>query len=187
MIIINKGKNVVISSFLVGIIVVAILGISYAYFTSGISGGETASTIETTAGKMQVAFAGGNNIVLENIYPRTEEWVTKIFTITGNNTTELEMKYKLSLVVQNNTFTTNALKLNLTSTNTNSNGVVVNGTTKNLTTGPSTIDLGTGYFNTANGAIHTYVIKIYFPNTSEDQNINQKKQFASYVAIESIQ
>lgn len=184
----SKSKKTLISTILVAILVVAILGISYAYFTAGISGGESASTIQTTAGKMEIAFAGGNRIEVNNIYPRSTEWITKTFTLTGTNTTDLQMKYKLSLVVESNTFSSNALKIILSSNNTNSNGQVIsNNITKFIPNGASTIELGNGYFELGEGKIHTYVLKLYFPDTGSNQNADQQKQFSSHIAIDAIQ
>ena len=43
---------------------------------------------------------------LRIIYPKDDVWATKTITVTGNNTTDAEMYYKLTLVVDSNTFKT---------------------------------------------------------------------------------
>lgn len=89
-----------------------ILGLSYAYFTANITGSETGTTISAGGGIMYMTFDGGNNITMNNIYPRSEAWGTKIFTVTGNNTTDLNMAYSLYLEVEENTFNDHAMQYN---------------------------------------------------------------------------
>ena len=81
------------------------IGATYAFFTAGLSS-ETSTTIRADAGTMNIVYDGGANINLSGIYPRDEVWATKDITVTGNNTTDAEMYYKLTLVVDSNTFKT---------------------------------------------------------------------------------
>lgn len=163
--------------------ILIMVGATYAYFTASTTGGETASTINTTAGKMTIAFSNSSgNITLDNIYPKSDAWATKTFVLTGNNNTDLDMIYKLSLVVNNNTFSANALTYQLTATNTSSNGEVV---TSSGYLNNSNVNLGTGYFKTGSNLKHSYTLKIYFKKTSENQNVDQQKSFAGYVKIEA--
>lgn len=183
----KKNKNI-ISVSLVALMVITILGVSYAYFTANLTGTETASTISVTAGKMEIAFSGGNNIVVKNISPSNDPIGTKTFTVKGTNTTDIDMNYRLNFVVQNNTFSNNAISYSLNGTNSGENGTTVpNITSRSLPSGESTNILGDGLFKNADNKIHTYELKLYFLETNENQNIDQGKEFAGYITIEGIE
>ena len=179
----NKEKKVMIIALTALLIIV--IGASYAFFTAGISS-EDSTTIKADAGTMKINYDGGSNITLSGIYPKDEEWATKVITVTGNNTTDAKMYYKLTLVVDSNTFlTSDPLQYELTSTNTSTNGETITAVSKTNLTG-TTIELGKGYFNKANNARHTYQLKIYYPKTTSDQNVNQGKEFSAHVEISSV-
>ena len=167
---------------LIGII---FIGVAYAYFTAGLSS-ETSTTIRADAGTMNIVYNGGTNINLSGIYPRDEVWATKNITVTGNNTTDAEMYYKLTLVVDSNTFKTDdPLEYELVSTNTSTNGEIIPAISKtNITS--SSIELGKGHFLKANNAVHTYQLKIYYPKKATSQNDNQGAAFSAHVEITSV-
>ena len=106
--------------------------------------------------------------------------------LTGNNTTDTEMYYKLTLVVDSNTFTmSDPLQYELVSTNTSTNGEVIPTVDKTDVVGLS-IELGKGHFIKANNARHTYQLKIYYPNKTTSQNDNQNASFSAHVEITSV-
>ena len=159
----KKQKKVMIYAMLLCIVLA--VGASYAFFTAGMSS-ETTTTVRADAGTMKITYAGGNNINLSGIYPRDAVWATKTITVTGNNKTEVDMYYKLTLVVDSNTFSTSdPLQYELTSTNTSTNGNIIPAISKTNITG-SSIELGSGNFVKANNAKHTYQLKIYYPKKS---------------------
>ena len=108
---------------------------------------------------------------------------TKIITVTGNNTTDAEMYYKLTLVVDSNTFiNSDPLQYELVSINTSNNGKVIPAISKtNLTS--TSLELGKGNFLKADNAVHTYQLKIYYPLKDTDQNSNQGATFNAHVEI----
>ena len=162
-------------------------GLTFAYFTS-LTSSESGSTIATKGGTMSIKYANGSgNIVLKNIYPRSSAWVNKTFSVTGNNTTDLNMYYGISLVVDNNNFES-YLSYTLTGTNTSNNGNSIPNTTENqkIFDGVETYDLGVGNFNKATNAVHTYSFKIFFLDTGNDQNYAQNANFAAHLVINSI-
>lgn len=165
-----------------------VIGLSYAYFTANMEGGEDTTTITVTGGSMGIVYHGGATINLENIIPNDNVVATKTFTVTGNNTTDIEMKYVLNLVVDSNNFSENALKYKLISTNINNNGTVVPSIPDltNIGTGAKTIQLGTGIFDspTDGDKVHTYNLEMYFPNESHNQNEDQGKIFKAHISIE---
>ena len=169
----------------VGIFVAIIfIGATYAFFTAGMSS-ENSTTVRADAGTMKITYDGGKDINLAGIYPKDDVWATKTITVTGNNTTDAEMYYKLTLVVDSNTFKTDdPLQYELVSTNTSTNGEVIPTISKTDITGTS-IELGKGHFVKANNAKHTYLLKIYYPRKVTSQNANQGAAFSAHVEITS--
>ena len=178
----NKQKRVMIYVMIVSLI--CVVGVSYAFFTAGMSS-ETSTTVRADAGTMKITYNGGANINLAGIYPKDDVWATKTITVTGNNTTDAEMYYKLTLVVDSNTFKTDdPLQYELVSTNTSTNGEIIPNISKKDITGTS-IELGKGHFVKANNAKHTYLLKIYYPKKATSQNANQGAAFSAHVEITS--
>ena len=179
------GKQLKKIYLYIGILVAIIfIGATYAFFTAGMSS-ENSTTIRADAGTMKITYDGGANINLAGIYPKDDVWATKTITVTGNNTTDAEMYYKLTLVVDSNTFKTDdPLQYELVSTNTSTNGKIIPNISKTNITGTS-IELGSGHFKKANNAKHTYLLKIYYPKKSTSQNANQGAAFSAHVEITS--
>ena len=178
----KKQKRVMIYVMIISLI--CVVGVSYAFFTAGMSS-ETSTTVRADAGTMKITYSGGANINLAGIYPKDDVWATKTITVTGNNTTDAEMYYKLTLVVDSNTFKTDdPLQYELVSTNTSTNGEVIPTISKTDITGTS-IELGNGHFVKANNAKHTYLLKIYYPKKATSQNANQGAAFSAHVEITS--
>ena len=178
----KKQKRVMIYVMIISLI--CVVGVSYAFFTAGMSS-ETSTTVRADAGTMKITYDGGEDINLAGIYPKDDVWATKTITVTGNNTTDAEMYYKLTLVVDSNTFKTDdPLQYELVSTNTSTNGKIIPNISKTNITGTS-IELGSGHFKKANNAKHTYLLKIYYPKKSTSQNANQGAAFSAHVEITS--
>ena len=178
----KKQKRVMIYVLIISLI--CVVGVSYAFFTAGMSS-ETSTTVRADAGTMKITYDGGNDINLAGIYPKDDVWATKTITVTGNNTTDAEMYYKLTLVVDSNSFKTDdPLQYELVSTNTSTNGEIIPNISKTDITGTS-IELGSGHFVKANNASHTYELKIYYPKKATSQNANQGATFSAHVEITS--
>lgn len=191
----DKSKTVIVS--IIGtILTIAIvsLGVTYAFFSANISGSESGSTIIAEAGIMQIAVSGGNNVTAENIMPDNDNpWGTKTITLTGTNTTEKSMSYKIKLVVDNNEFKKANMQYTLTSTNTGNNGAVITSVTTatdiTAAVGASQVLGGTtqvGYFLNASKVAHTYVLKLFYPETNTDQSEDMGAKFAAHIVVESV-
>lgn len=181
--------NILNITILVVLLLILAFGASFAFFTAQITGGESATTITVSGGTMNITYNGGSAINVANIYPRAAAWATKTFTITGNNTTAIVMNYKVTLVVQTNTFTSGVLEYRLASTNTGANGTPIPAIDSNtdIASGASNILLGTGSFTAATGGnkVHTYTLSIYFVDTGVNQNTEQNKSFTGYLKTEA--
>src|SRR5574344_2471896 len=180
-----KKKTLII--ILVSFLAVCLLigGITFAYFVAQISGNESSTTITAGAGSMSLVVDGGNSIIATNMYPGPDAFATKTFTITGTNTTSKTMYYTLNLVIDENGFAANNIQYTLTSTNTSSNGTVASSidTKTGITTGTSTIKLGSGSFTNGTSKVHTYVLNLYYPETNTDQSADMGKSFKAHISI----
>ena len=87
-----------------------LVGITYSYFVANLIGVETNTTITADAGKMDIVYDGGSQINATGLAPSDEPFGTKNFTVTGTSTIDLsEMNYKISLVIDENTLSENAI------------------------------------------------------------------------------
>ena len=92
------------------LLAVATVAISFAYFTALIEGNESTSTIYAEAGIMTITYENNSGeLKIDNVYPREEAWITKTFTLTGNNTTDLMMNYVVGLKQEKSTFSSGSL------------------------------------------------------------------------------
>ncbi len=166
------------------------LGVTYSYLAAKINNRESSSTIKVESGQLSITYENNSsNIILNNIIPGDS--VTKQFTLTGINntkpnaiTTNTDLKYKIGIVIDNNTFSEGALTYSLTKDSTSSS----NGKTADDSTGTiksaGTQYIGKGYFvSGANNDKHIYNLTISFPDTNEDQSIDQGASFACHVTV----
>lgn len=178
-----EKKNKIIILAIAFALVVLCSGLTYAYFTAAVNS-ESGSTIIAKGGTMNITYANGSgNIVVENIYPREAEWVNKTFTITGNNTTDLSMDYKIYLTTTSNQYNLGDLTYSLSGTSTNTLDTLAS---KNNQVIPKSgqIVLGVGTFKNKT-ATHTYNLKIYYKATNENQNNGQGKNYTGYISIDN--
>jgi len=174
-----------------GILLVLLIGLmliggTYAFFTAVFTGVEEDTTISIGGGRLGIHMDGGNIITMNNIYPRAEAWETKRFTITGNNSTPLEMEYFLNLVVTENTFQNGSLTYTLESQNTSNTGTPMSSIIeqRGIPTGAGVHPLGQGVFNQpGNDMVHTYYLTFYFPSRGVPQNEDQGRTFRAHVGI----
>ena len=65
-------KNVEIITITIAVLLITI-GLSFAYFTANIEGGEEGTTITVTGGSMNIIYNGGANININNIIPSNDQ------------------------------------------------------------------------------------------------------------------
>ena len=204
----NKMAYIIL---LLASLLIAVIGGTYAYFTAGMSTGETQATLKVGAGQLKIKFANTNSVqIAENVQPtpaKTEctkktgayycdqsQYTpvgTKTFTLTGTNTTDasknMKMPYNIKLIIPQNQFSSGALKYTLIgSKEANDNGKVVNiDTWQDIPTGANTTGtvLGSGYFVPGENMIHTYTFNIYFPDNHISQDADKNKIFGAKIEI----
>ncbi len=181
----NRTNTLLLTVIGVATLLVAVIGATFAYFTANITGTETGTSITVGAGKLTIAYADPDGATFAgSIQPEVDTpAITKDFTITGTNSTTAVMPYSLFIVIQSNNFTESALYYSLESTNTGGNGQIVAPVAQTgLGTGAKEIPLGSGYFSgVVSSSAHTYVLKIYFPETGVVQDEDKGKNLAGYV------
>ncbi len=177
----NKQKLIIL---ITGLFLVLIFGgLSYAFFST-VTNNESSSTILAKGGKMTIKYANGSGTIkMQNIYPREEAWVNKVFTVTGNNTTDLEMNYRLYLVVSNNAFNFGDLTYSISGTTTNSTDTLISKANQSIPKLGQVI-MGIGIFKSKTST-HSYNLRIFYKETGENQNNGQSKNFAGYIKIDS--
>ena len=183
----NKKIKILLTALLTITITIITMAASYAYFTASITGTETNTSLYISGGELNINYLSSPNIVLQNIYPKTEKWETKTFTLTGNNTTELNMHYEIFLVITKNDFNPGYLKYNLSGTNPSSNGEVIeNRLNKSILNGTREQKLGEGFFKGSIEDIkHNYTLEILFPSRDLSQNTDQSKSFEAHIEVRS--
>ena len=176
----QKSKNTIILSLVA--LTIVLIGVTYGYFSARITGLESASTISLSAGRMSIAYSEGDeDVTASNIFPRAEEWITKTFSLKGYNTTDQKMFYEIGLNVITNGFN-NYLTYDLTLLSGN-NGVPVASVTGKTISGTGRVSFGKGYFVAANGAVHSYELKIYFKDNGSLQNDAQGAAFNAKIYV----
>ena len=211
MILVEQKNKMAYIILLLASLLIAVIGGTYAYFTAGMSTGETQATLKVGAGQLKIKFANTNSVqIAENVQPtpaKTEctkqtgayycdqsQYTpvgTKTFTLTGTNTTDasknMKMPYNIKLIIPQNQFSSGALKYTLIgSKEANDNGQVVNiDTWQDIPTGANTAGtvLGSGYFMPGENVVHTYTFNIYFPDNHISQDADKNKIFGGLIEI----
>ena len=99
----NDKNTVLLTVIGIATLLVAIVGATFAYFTASVNYTDATSTlyIKAAAGGT-TEYTGGEQVTLENIYPRTDAWAEKVISLTyKNSATELTFRYKIDLVYTN--------------------------------------------------------------------------------------
>ncbi len=180
---------IIINKTLIGLIITTVffflVGVTYSFFTSGLTGQEKSTTVTIDSGYFEIVYNGGPEVFASNIYPSTEAFATKTFTVTGTNTTTIDMPYKLSINIVENTFSNNAISFSLESTNEAQNGEVVPEVIDRSSIGTLEKVIGYGKFEgEINGGVHNYKLKFYFYENYFDQSEDMRKTFKAYIKIE---
>lgn len=153
------------------------------------------------------------NVNAIDIVPVTngEPIITKKFTVTGSNTTTTKMPYDVKINFTTNEFTEKGLLYSLEHTEAINNGSGLPEkkitqslvtptdstelaafqatldalfTTNGIPTGTSPFPLGGGYFEgPVPSSVHSYTLKIYFPDNGKPQNELKDKEFKANIEV----
>lgn len=163
---------------------IASISVSYSYFvTKGVKD-ESGSTIHAQGATLSITYESADIVFKSKVYPRDEEWATKTFTVTGDNTSPLKMNYYVGMDVEASDFPDGALTYTLSGSKTDTGSTLVPAITAGtIPGGNSKVYFGIGQF--VNGsAIHTYTLKIFYPDIEENQNNEQGSTYKAKLFIE---
>lgn len=189
----NKSKviQLISTSFL---ILILLIGVSFAYFRALISNGESKSTIIVNSGLMNIKYTDNSGGVIYGINIAPGWSTVKSFTISGENTVETNevntdgnMYYKIGLVVDSNTFSYGALTYSLTATNDGeSNDKLADQRQNRIIPQSGTTYIGYGYFGKNTDYVdHNYELTIEYPSTDLDQSDDNGKTFTAHIIVKS--
>ena len=186
-------KSVLLS--IIGVLLVVGVGITFAYFTSGVEVSGDGSTVELQPGDMiKVTYdAGDNSLSSNNLVPG--QTLTKTFTVTVTPTSkENTASYSIYLDLTNNTFVkcddsnynsiTNACIKDyevLTYTIKDGDNVLATG---DLTGKTGKVKLLTETKTVDSETTFTYTLEITFHETNADQNHNMEKVINGNIKVE---
>ena len=181
----------VINKILAGIIIIAVfflvVGVAYSYYVARLSGAETKTSVTGTTGALKMEYDGGPELIASSIAPSTNPFITKTFTVKGYNTSNIQLYYQVKIIVDENTFSEDAITYTLTGSNTSENGNPIPNITTRTPINQETISLGIGNFtDNITNVVHTYELNLYFYQTETDQLQDLGKTFKAHVTLEDI-
>ena len=171
-------KRIIISLISILILIMALFGITYAYFTTKSKGNEDDKSANVTAGKLEITYGDGNGLIqLNNIEPG-DNIPEKTFTVTNTGKNNVD-KYEVILEdVTNELNKYEDLKYNLSCS---SNMGDCNGTTNTFPKQDSIVINNSIKVN----EVQTYTLKISYDETNIDQSIDMNKLVSAKVNLKN--
>ncbi len=173
-----------ISIFGVLTFILAVVGLTYAFFAIRVVGNEEASSIVVNMANLgTVTFFDGAEIDEANIYPvEVEDRFTKTFTVSSNVNT-VDIYYMINFIITKNTFLnqyTKEFSYTLDGV-ADGEGSVTTGVDAQVPA-PGTYQIGEGTL-ASGGETHTYTFTIGLNEVGSNQNYNQGKEFEGKLQV----
>lgn len=167
----NKGQTIFLSVIGIATLLVAIIGATFAYFTTQMKG--DAANVSATSAKLGAVTFTADGVTADNtaILPG---WTSgaKNVTVTLAKS-DYDVTYSCTLDITANPFTD--MKLTVGGDN------AVAGATKILTTGTDSIKIAEGTLSKGNGDSKTTTYTLDFPETGKNQDPQQGQVFTATV------
>lgn len=206
----NGGKNntILLTVIAIATLLVVVTGATFAYFAAVVRGNDTASSISIRAAETghTITLSGGQEVKLENIYPKGtdagDEWVTKTVSLSANalegNTGSSKFTFTMSLDNNGYDWTENAgtenekvvpdgtenIMFTFTKDAANSEGTV---TDLVETATPVSVASKTGK-TIASGTVQNnvkntvaFTLKVFYKNASYNQNNGLQREFSFHI------
>lgn len=185
----SKSNKLLLISIGVGAILLALVGMTFAYFVASVTGDAQQVSVQAKA-PTPLSYIGGQAISIQNAAPGDS--VAKSFQIQNADTKNTH-KYDLKLVIDNNTFVNtegaNQLVINITaSTNKSSGGnkpvpkATYDVTNKTVASNGHEEPIVTGQVISPSET-HTYSVTLTFNNLSGPQDTNQSAKFSAHFSV----
>ena len=187
----NRRQKIIVSVTGIFLVLLALVGLTYAYFLTRIQGNEETKSISVTTANLLLEYGDGNNIItMSNILPG-EPIDPKTFTVInkGNETVQgykvyLENVQNMLELKDDLTYTLTCKSYKTTDTTVDFSTLTEDGTCTGAssTTFPSvmsviaTNDIAVGY-------THHYTLQLSYPNQVYDQSIDMDKLVQAKVNI----
>ena len=172
-----KDKKILFGTF-IALLLLLTTGLSYAYFSSSISGNDNAKDVVVEVGTLKLTYTDSPEIVMQNIKPG--QTITK--KVTVKNTGTLDTIYSLVWQELNNTITNDEMVISATCKRLNSSNTE-EGTCENIEESPIEENIVKNKVSIESGITHEYTITITFIETETEQNYNQGKTFSGVLGI----
>src|SRR5574344_1424032 len=167
----KNNKLIVFGISTILLVVVAVVGLTYAFFTASVEGNDTAKETEITTGTLKLRLTDTNVMDMDNdMTGRTE---SKTFTV--KNIGDTSASYDILLVDVSTSFIGSDLVYTITSNN--------DGGSKLETVLPNTDETIIENVVIEPGITQTYTIMITFKETGLDQNNNQGATYTGLIQI----
>ncbi|UKI57439.1 MAG: CalY family protein [Clostridium sp.] len=163
-------------------LVLAILGVSYAWFAAIITGNDTAKNNKVVTGDLELTYTDTNEISLDNVIPGDS--FTK--EVSVKNTGTLDAKYNLVWQELTNGITNDELVIEATCKRLNSSGTE-EGTCESISQKAVSSNKIKSNISIEPGVTHVYTVKVTFIDTGEPQNYNKNKSFNGKLGIEEFE
>ena len=172
----DKKPNIIAIIGAIVLLVLAVVGLSYAFFSAFIKNGETDTSIEGTGANLSLVYTDGKSVITSsNIMPGWS--ATKTFTVTNNG--EADTYYKLNISNITNEFVDGGLTFSIASADGGTSVAEQAVGTTTRTISPS--------ITIAEGATHTYTVTAKYINLNTDQTPDLGKSFSYTIGIEASQ
>ena len=172
----DKKPNIIAIIGAIVLLVLAVVGLSYAFFSAFIKNGETDTSVEGIGANLSLVYTDGKSVITSsNIMPGWS--ATKTFTVTNNG--EADTYYKLNISSITNEFVDGGLTFSIASADGGTSVAEQAVGTTTRTISPS--------ITIAEGATHTYTVTAKYINLNTDQTPDLGKSFSYTIGIEASQ
>ena len=161
------------------LVLLLVLGVSYAWFNAVIKGNDTAKEQSVITGNLELTFTDDTEVTLPNAVPGDS--YTK--TISVRNTGTLDAKYNLVWQELTNEITNDELVIEATCKRLNSSNTE-EGTCESISQTPIKSNTIKKNISIEPSVTHEYTIKVTFIDTGSLQDYNKKKSFSGKLGIE---
>ena len=187
----NKKQKIIVSVVGISIVLLTLLGLTYAYFLTRIQGNTNDKSISVTTANLELTYGDNSAEILGKdltLIPSDTEIGTKTFTVTnnGNDTSYVVVIENVSVTKASDgsttTFESNDLRYTLTCTK--SDGTSCDGVS---TQSVFPINGGVLVGNSIKeGDVHTYTFKMWYIDTGIDQSNDMGKTIQARLNITDI-
>ena len=173
-----KDKKILFGTF-ISLLVLLTTGLSYAYFSTSVSGNNDAKDVVVETGTLKLVYTDSPEIVAEHIKPGWS--TTKVVTV--KNTGTLDVSYNLVWQELTNEITNNELVISASCERLN-NSNAVEGTCESITESSVENNKIKKNISIESGITHKYTFTITFKEMNQGQDYNQNKKFNGVIGVE---